>query len=141
MQANMKNAKNCTRLFRDKNGGSCLEILTMILNGPPYGDERIWNALRLAKSLVSAAIAMKVRIYLLGDAVVAAKKGQKTPEGYPNLEKVLWELVEKGVEIVACSTCASARGLREKDVIEGVQIGTIMQLAHWLKESQGALSF
>lgn len=118
-----------------------METLTIVLNGPPYGDERILNALRLAKSLVSAAIRMNVKIYLLGDAVAAAKKGQKTPEGYPNMEKILWELVEKGVEIVACSTCASARGLAEKDVIEGVQIGTIMQLAHWLKESQGALSF
>lgn len=113
----------------------------MILNGPPYGDERTWNALRLAKSLVSASVKMRVNIYLLGDAVVAAKKGQHTPEGYPNLEKMLWELAGQGVEIVACSTCASARGLGEEDVIEGVQIGTMMQLAHWLRESDGVLSF
>jgi len=118
-----------------------METVTMILNGPPYGDEKTWNALRLAKSLVSSAVKMKVNIYLLGDAVISAKKGQQTPEGYPNLEKMLWELVEQGVEIVACSTCASARGLGEADVIEAVQLGTVLQLAHWLRESDGVLSF
>jgi uncharacterized protein involved in oxidation of intracellular sulfur len=118
-----------------------LETLTIVINAAPYGDERLYNALRLARALVSASIGIKVNIFLLGDAVVAAKKGQKTPEGYPNFEEILWELVEKGTEIIACSTCASARGLAYEDMIEGVQNGTILQLAHWLKESQGVLSF
>lgn len=123
-----------------KLGGS-LETLTIVINAAPYGDERLYNALRLARALVSAVVGVKVNVFLLGDAVVAAKKGQKTPEGYPNFEEILWELVKKGVEVVACSTCASARGLAYEDIIEGVQNGTVMQLAHWLKESQGALSF
>jgi uncharacterized protein involved in oxidation of intracellular sulfur len=123
------------------NLGGSLETLTIVLNEAPYGDEKVWNALRVARALVSATIRMKVNIFLIGDAVVAAKKGQKTPDGYPNLEKTLWELIEHGVDVVACSTCASARGLAYEDVIEGVQIGTVMQLAHWLKESQGVLSF
>ena len=118
-----------------------METLTIVINAAPYGDERLYNALRLARALVSAAVGVKVNIFLLGDAVVAAKKGQKTPEGYPNFEEILWELVKKGAEVVACSTCASARGLAHEDIIEGVQNGTVMQLAHWLKESQGALSF
>jgi uncharacterized protein involved in oxidation of intracellular sulfur len=118
-----------------------LETLTIVINGAPYGDEKVWNALRLARALVSAAIKMRVSIFLVGDAVVAAKKGQQTPDGFPNLEKMLWELIENGVDVVACSTCTSARGLAYEDVIEGVQIGNIMQLAHWLKESQGVLSF
>jgi sulfur relay (sulfurtransferase) complex TusBCD TusD component (DsrE family) len=118
-----------------------LETLTIILTEAPYGDEKVWNALRLAKALVSASIKVKVNIFLLGDAVVTAKKGQKPPEGYPNLEKMLWELIEQGVEVVACSTCTDARGFTERDIIEGVQIGTMMQLAHWMRESQGVLSF
>jgi len=118
-----------------------LETLTIVINAAPYGDERLHNALRLARALVSAMVGVKVNIFLLGDAVVAAKKGQKTPEGYPNFEKTLWELTKKGVEVVACSTCANARGLTYEDMIECVQNGTVMQLAHWLRESQGALSF
>lgn len=118
-----------------------METLTIVINAAPYGDERANSALRLARALVSAAIKINVKIFLLGDAVVAAKKGQKTPEGYPNLEEILWELIKQGVEVVTCSTCASARGLGSEDMIEGVQNGTVMQLAHWLKESHGALSF
>jgi uncharacterized protein involved in oxidation of intracellular sulfur len=121
--------------------GESLETLTIVINAAPYGDERVYNALRLARALVSAAVKIRVNIFLLGDAVAAAKKGQKTPEGYPNFEEMLWGLVKKGAEVVACSTCASARGLASEDMIEGVQNGTVMQLAHWLKESQGALSF
>lgn len=56
-----------------------LDSITMILQNAPYGDERIWNALRLAKALCTAAIGMKVNIFLLGDAVATAKKGQNPP--------------------------------------------------------------
>jgi sulfur relay (sulfurtransferase) complex TusBCD TusD component (DsrE family) len=42
-----------------------METLTLILNSPPYGDEKVWNALRLAKALTSAAAKMKVSIFLL----------------------------------------------------------------------------
>ena len=61
-------------------------MLTIILQSAPYGDEKIWNALRLAKALTAATVGMKVNIFLLGDAVTTAKKGQKPPEGYYNLE-------------------------------------------------------
>src|SRR3972149_74308 len=118
-----------------------LDTLTIIVNDPPYGNERVWNALRLASSLVSAAIGMNVNIFLLGDAVNAAKKGQKTPEGYYNLEQMLLDLVKQGAKISACGTCAQARGLNKEDLIEGVKIGSMLELAHWIKESQNVLSF
>jgi uncharacterized protein involved in oxidation of intracellular sulfur len=57
-----------------------LETLMIILNMAPYGDEKAYNALRMTKALLSAAAEIKVNIFLLGDVVVAAKKGQKTPE-------------------------------------------------------------
>jgi uncharacterized protein involved in oxidation of intracellular sulfur len=118
-----------------------METLTIIINSAPYGDEKVWNALRLAKTLVSASINMKVNIFLLGDAVAAAKKGQKPPEGYYNLEKMLGELVEKDVQVMACGTCINARGLAEKDLVEGIKVGTMMSLSHWVEESQKILSF
>ena len=118
-----------------------LETLTIIVNDPPYGTERLWNALRLASSLVSAAIGMNVNIFLLGDAVSAAKKGQNTPEGYYNLEQMLIDLIKRGVKISACGTCTQARGLLEENLIEGVKIGSMLGLANWMKESQKVLSF
>lgn len=119
-----------------------LETLTMILQSAPYGDERIWNALRLAKALTTATVGMKVKIFLIGDAVSTAKTGQKPPEGFYNLEKMLKDLAEQGVEIVCCRTCASARGLIQDDFIEGIRLGTTVgDLAQWVKESQKTLSF
>lgn len=118
-----------------------MEMLTIILNGAPYGDERVWNALRLAGALTSAAIKVKVNIFLLGDSVTTAKKGQRTPEGYYNLEKMLGELIERGVDVVACGTCVNVRGLAEEDLVEGVKVGTMMSLARRVKESQKVLSF
>jgi sulfur relay (sulfurtransferase) complex TusBCD TusD component (DsrE family) len=51
-----------------------LETMTIIVNGAPYGEERVWNALRLALTSVSAAIDLNLSIFLLGDAVSAATK-------------------------------------------------------------------
>jgi len=115
--------------------------MTIIVNGAPYGEERVWNALRLALTSVSAAIDLNVNIFLLGDAVSAAKKGQNTPQGYYNLEKTLRDLVSQKVKISACGTCIRARGLTKEDLIEGIEIGTMMMLAQWIKESQKVLSF
>jgi uncharacterized protein involved in oxidation of intracellular sulfur len=53
----------------------------LILNDPPYGSERTYNGLRLAGALTKSAD-NEVRVFLLGDAAVAAKSGQKVPEGF-----------------------------------------------------------
>lgn len=119
-----------------------METVTMILQSPPYGDERIWNALRLAKALITATIGMKINIFLLGDAVAAAKKGQKPPEGYYNLETMLRDLIAQGVTVVACRTCINARGLKAEELVEGARVGTTVgALAQWVKESPKVLTF
>jgi uncharacterized protein involved in oxidation of intracellular sulfur len=119
-----------------------METLTMILQSPPYGDEKIWNALRLARALITVTIGMKINIFLLGDAVAAAKKGQKPPEGYYNLETMLKELISQGVVVVACRTCVNARGLKAEELVEGARVGTTVgDLAQWVKESPKVLTF
>jgi len=69
--------------------------LTMIVNDPPYGSEKPWNALRLA-STASKETGMKVQVFLMGDSVSAAKRGQRTPEGYYSMEKMIAALVQRG---------------------------------------------
>ncbi len=119
-----------------------METVTLILNTAPYGDEKIWNALRLAKSLMVGTDKMKVNIFLIGDAVATAKKGQKPPEGFYNLGQMLKELVDQGTQVVACRTCVNARGFTQEELIKGVRVGsTVGDLAEWVKTSQKALSF
>lgn len=115
--------------------------LTIIINDSPYGTERAWNALRLAIASASAAVKEEVNVFLLGDSVTLAKKGQKPPEGYYNLERMLSDFVRAGGKVRACGTCLAARGLDKEDLIEGVEEGTMMGLAKWIKESRVALSF
>ena len=115
--------------------------LTIIVNDAPYGIEKPWNALRLASTSASPEIGMTVRVFLMGDSVVAAKKGQKTPEGYYNMEKMLTSLVSKGVEVKTCGACIDARGISESDLVEGVQRGSMKILATWVKESDKVISF
>ena len=59
----------------------------IILNDPPYGTERSYNGMRLANAL-SKDTKDEVRVFLMGDAVSCGKSGQKTPNGFYNLERM-----------------------------------------------------
>ncbi|HSV49386.1 MAG TPA: DsrE family protein [Candidatus Acidoferrales bacterium] len=118
-----------------------MDTITIIVNGAPYGNEEVWNALRLATASISASIGMGVNIFLLGNAVSAAKKGQKPPEGYYNLEKMLADLLKAGAKVAACGTCLNARAILKEALIDGIEVGTMLKLAGWIKESSKVLSF
>ena len=69
-----------------------------ILNEGPYGNERSYNALRLAGNLVKREDA-SIRVFLIGDGAACAMKGQHTPNGYYNIERMLKGLAGRGAEI------------------------------------------
>ena len=88
-----------------------MDSITVIITDSPYGSENPWNALRLTLTLLSINKEPKVNVFLLGDAVAVAKRGQHTPPGYYNLEELLARIVKRGGEVQACGTCLKARGL------------------------------
>jgi uncharacterized protein involved in oxidation of intracellular sulfur len=103
-----------------------------ILNDPPYGTERSYNGLRLARELLKdKAAGNEVRVFLIGDAASCAKSGQKVPQGYYHVESFLKMLPKLGAEIGVCGTCMDARGLTDTELIEGGQRGSMAQLAGW----------
>jgi uncharacterized protein involved in oxidation of intracellular sulfur len=116
-------------------------LLTIIVNDAPYGIEKPWNAFRLASTLVSEDIGFNVKLFLMGDSVLSAKVGQKTPEGYYNMEKMLKSLVNRGVEVKTCGVCIDARGIKEEELVEGVGRGSMKILANWIKDSDRVISF
>ena len=65
-----------------------------ILNDPPYGTERSFNALRLAGSLTKRE-GEQVRVFVMGDAASCAKSGQQTPGGYYNIERMLRSVAKR----------------------------------------------
>jgi uncharacterized protein involved in oxidation of intracellular sulfur len=69
--------------------------ILFIINDGPYGNERAYNALRLALNLVKRP-GVAVRVFLTGDGVQCARSGQKTPEGYYNVERMVRSLARRG---------------------------------------------
>ena len=100
-----------------------------ILNDPPYGAERVYNALRLAHALGKKAPDGKITVFLMADAVLSARAGQKTPEGYYNVEKMLKRIVMAGGRVLMCGTCMDARGLPAEQMLEGAVRSTMDALA------------
>jgi uncharacterized protein involved in oxidation of intracellular sulfur len=66
-----------------------------IINDSPYGNERPYNALRLAMNIVKRETA-HVRVFLMGDGVQCAVKGQETPQGYYNIERMFTAVMRSG---------------------------------------------
>ena len=76
----------------------------VLINDPPYGTERVYNALRLAHALLKRDSAMQLTVFLMADAVLAAKAQQKTPDGY-NVERMLKRLLSGKGNVLLCGTC------------------------------------
>jgi len=112
----------------------------LILNDPPYGTERSYNALRLARALL-AEEGTEVRLFLLGDAVACAVKGQKTPDGYYNLETMIRSITRKGASVGCCGTCMDARGITEEMLADGVRRSSMKELAGWTSWAEKVLTF
>ena len=116
-----------------------MSSLLFIVNDAPYGNERAYNALRLAGTLANRE-GQQVRLFLMADAVGCAKTGQKVPEGYYNVQLMLGKVLRKG-EVGLCGTCMDARGLAESDLIEGAKRSTLAQLADWTADADKVLVF
>ena len=102
-----------------------------ILNDPPYGSERVYNALRLAANLQK-----------MGDAANCAKANQKVPQGYYNVELMLQgPATRHGVEVGVCGTCMDARGIADGELAAGTKRGTLSQLTDWTAWADKVLVF
>jgi uncharacterized protein involved in oxidation of intracellular sulfur len=111
-----------------------------VLNDPPYGTERSYNALRLAGSLAKVE-GEAVRMFLLGDAASCAKSGQKVPEGFYNIQLMLNRVTRSGGRVGVCGTCMDARGIAETDLADGTQKSTLAELASWTQWADKVLVF
>jgi uncharacterized protein involved in oxidation of intracellular sulfur len=112
----------------------------VVANDPPYGSERLYNALRLAVSLAKRE-GEQVRLFLLGDAAAAARSGQQVPQGFYNIERLLAALSQRGGEIGVCGTCMDARAMRQEELPAGAHRGTMDQLTDWTVWADKVLVF
>jgi uncharacterized protein involved in oxidation of intracellular sulfur len=111
-----------------------------ILNDPPYGTERSYNGLRLAGALARHTD-QEVRVFLMGDAAACAKGGQKVPQGYYNLGRMLQVVAQNRGAIGVCGSCMDARGLQDAELLPGSRRSTLEELTDWTLWADRVLVF
>lgn len=112
----------------------------IVVNDGPYGTERAYNGLRLAVSLAKRE-GDEIKVFLIGDGVSCAKKGQKVPQGYYNIAVALQGFARHRGEIGVCGSCMDARGLAEGDLVEGARRSTLDELTNWMAWADKAMAF
>ena len=114
--------------------------LLVILNEPPYGNERSYNGLRLAGSLARQKD-VQVKVFLIGDAASCAKNGQKVPQGFYNVQLMLAAVTRHTGVIGACGSCLDARGITDQELVEGAHRSSMEELTAWTLEADKVISF
>jgi uncharacterized protein involved in oxidation of intracellular sulfur len=114
--------------------------IILILNDSPYGTERSYNGLRLANSLLDRGEEVRVTVFLLGDGVYCAKRGQDVPDGRPNVGRMLERVAREG-QLLACGTCMRSRGIEDGDLVERCRRSTIGELNALALDADKALVF
>lgn len=117
-----------------------MNSLVVIANGAPYGQESLFNALRLSITLKEQQDNLDLRLFLMSDAVSAGLHGQQPREGY-NLQQMLEILTAQNVPVKLCKTCVDARGISGLTLVDGVEIGTLSELAQWTLCAEKVLTF
>jgi uncharacterized protein involved in oxidation of intracellular sulfur len=112
----------------------------VILNDAPYGLERTFQGLRMADAMLKLEDELELTVYLSNDAVLCAKTGQTTPDGYYNVERMLKPIIRRGT-VIACRTCTDARGLTQDDLLEGVRIVTLGEAAELALEADKTMVY
>lgn len=116
-----------------------MQKLLFILNDPPYGTERSYNALRLAQSAAKGGA--DIRLFLIGDAAGCGVAGQSTPDGYYKLDKMLRAVTRHNGVVGVCGTCLDARGLASLELVEGAHRSTMDELTEWTLWAEKVIVF
>lgn len=115
--------------------------ILLVINDAPYGNEKAFNAFRLAMTLQKDHPNIEVKIFFMADGIFCAIPNTNTPTGYYNIERMLKSIVKNGGTVKLCQSCAQARGLIELNLIDGVEIGTMPEYANWVVECDKVLIF
>lgn len=116
-----------------------MQKLLFILNSAPYGSETFFSGLRLALQIQELKQA-EIKLFLMSDAVVGGIAKQNPAEGY-HIQQMLEILTAQGAIVKLCKTCTNSRGITELKLADGVEIGTLAELAEWTLAADKVLNF
>ena len=81
------------------------------------------------------------QVFLIGAASACAKSGQRVPQGYYNIEKMLRPVTRRGGAIGVCGTCMDARGIADEELVDGCHRSTMDELTDWTQHADRVLVF
>lgn len=117
-----------------------MQSILIIVKNAAYGNEALFNALRLAIAIKDKNSEIDLKLFFISDAVTAALAGQKPQEGY-NIQQMLEILIAQQVDIKLCKTCTDSRGISQSGLIDGIKITTLAELAEWTLMSDKVITF
>ncbi|GMR08625.1 MAG: hypothetical protein BMS9Abin26_1631 [Gammaproteobacteria bacterium] len=117
-----------------------MTTVTIVIQNAPYQDDnKAWHALRFAGAALIED--MTVRVHLLDDGVYVGRRNNIVPDGAINLEELLTELMECGLEVRACGMSLDDCSIDESAMIDGIEKGSMKALAAWVKDSDHVMTF
>jgi predicted peroxiredoxin len=126
--------------YTDAKTGGYMSKIAMILRRSPYGDINAAEAVRHAMGGV--ADELSINIMLVDSGVLLAKKGQDdTGTGFTNLEGVLKDCIDMGVEVYADKISVREQHLEPSDMVDGVKIVNGAEIAELIKEAKTTMIF
>jgi uncharacterized protein involved in oxidation of intracellular sulfur len=99
------------------------------------------SSLSIIVSELLAGDGVEPRVFLMGDAVTCAIAGQKTPDGYYALDRMLRSFARHGGGVACCGTCLDARGLAKEHLIAEAPRSSMAELADRTLEADQVLTF
>jgi len=114
--------------------------MLILLCESPFQHEAVDHALEITKAALAKG--HKVDVYLMMDGVynpLIAQSGEPFHVG--SVSSRISELVNAGAKFSGCRVCMELRGVSQKDIPEGVDIGGIFDLSESLAEADAVVSF
>lgn len=110
------------------------------LQRPALRDGAVLERAALGR-LLAQREGVEVRVFLLGDAVGCAVAGQKLPDGYYHLDRMLESAMAHEVEVGCCATCMDARGIGDQALVDGARRACLQDLTDWTLWADRTITF
>ena len=110
----------------------------LVLEGP-YQHQAVDSAYHFSKAALARGHEI-VGVFLFTDAVNNANRFIKPP-GERNINKMVDELGEQGIPVIACSACARFRGLGRDMVSDNIKASGLGSLAGFIGEADRFVTF
>jgi uncharacterized protein involved in oxidation of intracellular sulfur len=114
--------------------------LLFVVHDPPYGTERAYNAIRLARMLAMRP-EVELKMFLVADGVGCAIDNQKVPKGYYNLGDMAESIGRHGGVVGCCGSCMDARGFTDEQLVKGARRSSLEEWADWVLWADKTIAF